>query len=418
MNLQNEQGSKEPKTQVTFALIFPIAIAILLAAVVMCAVPFSQPMSIYYEQAHELLDTGKIQSELVPIGYSGFLAFWIKLGGRDGIFLGQALLYLSSVVLGFIFLTILGSSRISVLLGSCAVAAHPYLLANIKRIVENNLVVPLFLAFCVFTFYMDKNRQRYGLIVLWGCLLGLLAVARANALSLLGVPFILFKVWGLRRDARGLLKILVFLFSVFITIGSVTAMLQGRPLYLPTHGPANFFLGANEKTANYLLGHYSPDYAFTEAIESKNISLIYNTQEGNRQLFRLALRYIIQHPIGYARLCALKFVNLFRPDYRLVAFPSMINSFRIKAFIQTLLAAPFFLWLCLVMLTFTRGIKIKSGLVVPIIFFYGLPYIIAMPDPRYRLPIDIVMILDSIYRFISLRQHAQSRAGNPKRPLR
>ena len=379
-----------------YILFFLLAFVILLSAITIRIVPFGKPMPLFYKQAQEFIATGSIQSDEMPVGYPVFLAWCIKIGGLKGIFFGQGLLYLSTVILGFIFLYILNSSKVAALLGSSILAMHPYLLINIKRIVENSLAVPLFLAFCVVGLYLNKKQVSAGGIALWGLVLGLLAVIRPNALSLLALPIIFLYKERQAKFFSKALKIAVFLVSVYLTIFLTTFMFKGRALYLPTHGAANFFGGANENTLESLIKYYNTETGYGRYLAEKNISLPADTRERQAKYFQLGLKYIAEHPLHYIWFSVFKFINLFRPDYREVMSNSTISSPLLKISVQTLLAVPFFLWLFLLILT--RRLKAKDWLVLPAVILYALPFVIATSDPRYRLPVDTLMILDSIYR--------------------
>lgn len=384
------------ETPIIFTLIVLITLAILLASISIYKVPFSHPMP-NLKTANELLIKGEIKSSQLPIGYTAFLAICIKLGGKVGVFLAQAILYISTVILGFIFLYLLGAGRRIALLGACVLALHPYLVINIKRIVENNLAVFLLLSYVVMTLLVEKSNARYVFIILWGFLLSLLMAVRPNAISLLGMPFLL----GIRdryNIHRNIPKIFIFLTVVFVVLASISITVTGSSLFLPSHAAHNFFAGANEYTAESLLKYYYAEPGFWKALKAKNIT--FDPDKSQEALYwKLGLKYISQHPFQYIWLGMLKIITLFRPDYRLVRTPSTINSFSLKLIMQTLMATPLFLWLISVVLTSTARIRVKSWFVLPIVLLYILPFILASADPRYRLPVDIVMILDCVYRF-------------------
>ena len=101
----------------------------------------------------------------------------------------------------------------------------------------------------------------------------------------------------------------------------------------------------------------------------------------------------------------IKDISASGPHYRNASQSTTVNSFYLKIIAQTFMALPFFLWLLTIAFVSGRGISVKSNLIPAIVFFYFLPFILTNADPRFRLPVDAVIILDIVYRLSLLNKN-------------
>src|ERR1700693_5406825 len=114
-----------------------LSAAVILAALSIRFAPFAAPLPIYLDVAQGLVANHGPIPNYWPPGYSLFLASAIRIAGLNGIFFGQAILYVFTVMLAYSLVASVTPVRGFALLGAIAVAVHPQLLLNIKRISDH-----------------------------------------------------------------------------------------------------------------------------------------------------------------------------------------------------------------------------------------------------------------------------------------
>ncbi|GEM_PF-1974212 len=354
-------------------------------------VPFSTPIKDYLDAA-EVLSQGRRIGQFMPIAYSLFLAAALKAGGHTAIFISQAGLYLATVFLSFCLLKELKADVIWTMAGALLVACHPYLVVNIKRIVENNLAVPFLVLFVLILHRLKSGKICYGSAVFFGVCLGLMLLIRANFLMVLPLYWL-----TLLKDSpfsfRKKIGLSLLTCAVFIgTLYTVTVGVTGHFFILPGEGGYNFFAGANPFTAEHILGEYHSEFSMAPALK------FYGIEKPSDEIYRqLALRFVTEHPLEYVRLVFLRFFALIRPDYRLLGISETVSSPQLLVVAQTFLAAPFYFWLIVKTLTFRNVPKAEDSRIFLINALYAVPFLLIMADPRYRLPMDVLFLLDSVY---------------------
>ena len=119
---------------------------------------------------------------------------------------------------------------------------------------------------------------------------------------------------------------------------------------------------------------------------------------------KLAVEYAKNHPLQYVKLTGIKILTLFRPGYHAPENFEWFSVEGIKRVSKTALAAPFFVWLFFVWKTKREFFAKENLFVFLVAALYLLPFIVANADPRYRFPMDIVFILDSVRRWLRCRR--------------
>lgn len=386
-------------------LIGLISVALIISAIIWNDIHFSFFLGLLFNDAKEFANSGIITSNFMPIGYSGFLGTCLKVGGVSGVPLCQSFIYIGIIFSAFWFLKLRGVRDILLALGTLVVALHPMLVLNIWRIHDGNLTVFLLLGFLAAGVYYTRSRNAWNILAL-GVFAGLLITVRQNAI-LLFVPalFILWdgkRIWKKIDYLHHLLRAALFLASALVLMVVVNITVKGTPLFFAPQGPYNFFAGTNEYASKYLLRDFSGENSLGEALQARGFSSG-DTRDGwfsfpPQTYKQLALDYVKNHPFEYVKLTALKLFTLLRPGYHMVENFTWDSLEGLKRFSKIILATPFFIWIFFVWKTRKEFFERENLFIFLAAVLYLLPFLIANADPRYRFPLDIILIVDSFRR--------------------
>lgn len=382
-------------------LIIAISAVMLIAAVVWHNPNFSFFVGLLFDDAKEFAQKGIITSDFMPIGYSGFLGSCMKIGGVQVIPACQAFVYSGILLAVFLFLKLHGLKSVLLALGTLAVAVHPILVLNVWRIHDGNVTVLLLMGFLASgIFYL--RLKNIGSILLMGIFMGLLFIVRQNTVFFFLIPPFLFFERTQGKKIISILKITIFLASAAVVMITANIVLKGDPFFFGKQGVYNFFSGANEYALKYLIKDYSGENSHREALKARGFSSVDAIEE--RLSFpseiyqKIALDYVKNHPLEYLKLTGLKLFTLLRPGYHTPQDFRLDSWEGLKRTAKIILAAPFFIWLFFVYKTRNNFFARENLFVFLIVIFYMMPFLIANADPRYRFPLDIVFIADSICR--------------------
>ena len=387
-------------------------------------------VSLLYNDANEFAQTGTITSNFMPIGYSGFLGLCIANGGTNLIPVCQSLIYFSILLCALIFLIFRGVKSQKLLFGILITAIHPVLFLNIWRIHDGNATVLLLLGLLVACLFAERKRNFTSTLIL-GVVTGLLLTVRINTI-LLVLPVLLIvyfpkifeyiislinktfhKAYSQSMNENIILdsknyyfQAISFMVVTILVFAVVNISIKQKPFYFPGHGFYNLFAGSNEFSSRYLLSDFSGENSLKEALSARGYTGIDKFEE--RLIFpsytykELAVEFIKEHPIEYIKLAGIKIFTLFRPGYHMVPDFSWISPEGLKRMTKILLAFPFFIWFYFILRTRANFLDKDNLLIFLVVFLYILPFILANADPRYRFPLDIIMILDCFSRYRKL----------------
>jgi hypothetical protein len=102
-----------------------LTVSMLLSTISLAKAPSSKPTPIYFEVASDVLKGATIRSRFLPVGYIAFLVTWMKLAGLRGIFVGQAVLYVATIILAYLILQMSQVDRKLILVICIVIAFHP-----------------------------------------------------------------------------------------------------------------------------------------------------------------------------------------------------------------------------------------------------------------------------------------------------
>jgi hypothetical protein len=163
------------------------------------------------------------------------------------------------------------------------------------------------------------------------------------------------------------------------------------------YGAYTFANGTHEYALEGMLRDYNGEMAMPQSMRELGLpsfGLDRSDPVIADQYMRVGWDFIRVHPLRYFALEVVKVANLFRPDYRNVNH-SFVPSAVGRA-VHTVIAVLFFVWAVL-RWSCRRLVGVSDGLVViPMLVLYLAPFVATNTDPRYRVPIDTVFIVDSV----------------------
>ena len=383
-------GHKDPN-------LYKLPLALLMVAVmgVLIAVPFTSPMGGFWIDAQQLAVTGHIKSVFTPCGYPALVGLGYRIGGIAGVVATQLLVYVSIVVAVYCILRLLEVKRAQSLLGACLIGFHPDLLINIKKIWDTNITVALLMAILAALLVIMRNGLTPARAAVAGALWGLCITVRPNfPIIALPIAFALYKapVDGNRLRALASNGALV-LAAAAIVIVAVNTGAHGT-FYFPQNGPYNLYAGDNFFTSRALVFNLNAEPSIYPSLLAAGFGPnvdVYNP--GLRPYYvQHALLYIRQNPFPALGLAALKLGTLLRPDTKIhpLATPEGIA----KAFLA--LAIPF--WVTTLVISRRYRWAIEDWLFVVFVIAYIVPFVLTNSDPRFRIPLDVLVVTHSMYR--------------------
>lgn len=377
-----------------------ICVSIALAGFAICYVSYSEPTPPIIKGAQQLLEGKKI-TEFQNVGAMILVFIGLRFFGHEGIYLINTLIYL--LIVSFVFLNLrrLKLKPSLCFLGAILVSIHPILFANIKRVTDYSLSTLLLLMF-IYTLLITKDSHiKNSLRVMgWGLLFTLLLLARPNFLLL--ILLVGIYEWKYHREhwLRVCLRVGAIAFIGIFLASSVNYMTKGKFMLTdPYYAAETFYCGANPYTAKYLfiLRSAAIEDSIPKALKEKGINKDnFDRDQLTKMYFKNSFEFIKEKPLYYLGLLLLKTAHFFAPNYRRI-FSSEIGNPWFIFILQTVLALPFFLWLMIrwkVSRTLGQLYLFETPL---LIILYALPFILIYAEPRYRWPLDIVLIVDTVY---------------------
>ena len=370
-------------------------VSAVIAGVAIRMVPYSNPGPGMLNDARALLATGHTTMPFFETGYNGLLALGLWLGGLNGILFLQAVTYIASVLLTYALITIAGGRRIAAVIAALLVAINPYMVVNIKRTADNNLEIPSLLGMVLVLVWIWHGGKGIRVVIAAGLTAGIAVIARSNFAPLIALA--LWPLWVRSRFADAVMIVAIALSLVLTT----NRRLTGHWILTPTHGAYTFYIGANAFTAHSLVREYNSEGSLESALKADHVDLkgmdAYSFGNAHPEIFwRLGLRYVVEHPVKFLGLGLLRIITTFRPDYRQLA-TSKTASPGVLIVVQTCLALIAVVWIA-TRICLARAVGIFDGiLAIPIVVLLLVPLFFFNSDPRFRRPIEVIMIADTVW---------------------
>lgn len=379
-----------------------------MAAVVALTISPSAPVSpLRVAVLNDIIAGRSVAYTPYPVGYFAFAAFAIRWFGMRGLAAAQGALYVATVLLAYATLCGLRVSRRAALVGALAVAVYPNMLFAITKFMDTGPSCFLLAAFA----YLVMRLKREGLSIvnaaIGGALFGMMLIVRPNALTL--APIAVWAAFGGRRLTVAQLARLAGASALAVGIAAAVIMpLKGRFVVFDRFYAADAFVnGTHEHALEGTLRDYNGEMAMPKTMRELGLP-VYGLDRSDPlaadEYMRVAWNFIREHPFRYAVLEAFKVVNLFRPDYRNVK--QSVIPLALGRTIHTVIAALFFVW-ALLRWRCRQFYGLGDGLIlIPMLVLYFAPFVATGTDPRYRIPIDVVLIIDSVL-CLSILSHSR-----------
>jgi len=357
---------------------------------------------------HDIIAGRSVAYTPYPVGYIAFAAFAIRWFGMRGLAAAQGALYVATVLLAYATLCGLRVSRRAALAGALAVAVYPNMLFAITRFMDTGPSCFLLSAFAYLVMRLKRDGLSIANAAIGGTLFGMMLLVRPNTLTL--APIAVWAEFSRRRLTVAQFARLAGASALALGIAAAVIIpLKGRFVVFDRFYAADAFAnGTHEHALEGTLRDYNGEMTMPQTMRELGLpfyGLDRSDPAGADQYMRVAWNFIGEHPFRYAILEAFKVVNFFRPAYRNVN-QSVIRQL-IGRTMHTVIAALFFVWAAL-RWRCRHFYGLGDGLVViPMLVFYLAPFVAAGTDPRYRFPIDIVLIVDSVL-CLSILWHGRS----------
>ena len=381
------------------------AVACIFALALALRQPISDPMPGYLDDLREWAATGHIADTFTPLAYPLFAAPAYRIAGLRGVALLQAALLLALFAISIKTLRELQLPARWAALGALLILFHPDLFLSVAKIWDVALSTTLLLLIVLLALARRGPAIALALGVAFGC--GLFC--RPNYIFLAApILYALLTAPAPRPAApRALAAFTAILATAALVFALLGAAAHGRP-FLPRNGPYNLYAGNNPYTAATLwtslnaetsiypafdqaypglapTADYTP--AYTAFFYSPALEPLYT---------RESLLFALRHPVQEARLIALKAFTLFRPDTKVHPLGSAAGL------LKFLLALPAPFLLTLLLLPGRPALGRPDRLLFWVYAAYILPFLLTNSDPRFRTPLDALLLLH-IVRLLFLR---------------
>jgi len=373
---------------------------LVLTQVVALKVPFTDPLPEYNFPALEFAQTHHISSVFLPIGYSALLGLgqWIFHGQAGSTVVGVTL-YLVWVAFVWLLLQQLGVTAKQALIAAAVFSVYPDIVLSIYKVMDTTLTSVLLLSFLTCIIYLVRTRDSYKADILLAIALGIAITVRPNLVLLF--PLTWFLLWKYQVP-RGFLRA-VGQFAIAVALYAAVTMVVHGSVFLPRNGPYNLFAGANEYTEQGLSA-MSAENSIIPALKDRGIVAEQHWDRPDSvpgvndirdlQYERLytheAIAYMEAHPLTTIELPALKFVTLLRPDTKAHSAKSAAGIAKV------VLAFVFPAWIIVCFLLPRPGQGVTRVIVPLTIFTYIVPFLLTVSAPRFRVPIDILCLVEIV----------------------
>jgi hypothetical protein len=386
-----------------------VVLLILLPAVVvvtMVVVPFSTPMGGFWSDAQQFAATGRIRSSFTPCGYPALLGIGLRAGGQAGVVALQLLIYAAIIIGVYVVLRLLELDRATAAIGGGLIALHPDLVVSIKKIWDTDVTAALLVLICASLLVVMRRGLTPVRATVAGLLWGLSIDVRPN-FPVLVLPFA-FAFWFApvhgNRTRAILLNGTLALLGAAITVVVLSTVVHGS-FYIPENGPYNFYAGDNALTEQALLTNLNAEPSIYPSLLASGFPADVNVYAPGLRPYYVnhALLFIRHHPFLALKLVLLKLGTLLRPDTKIYPIASLGGA--VKALVA--LAIPFWLISLFALREYTWGVE--DSLFVMFAVAYMIPFLLTNSDPRFRIPLDALLLAHAIYRiakFLPIRCQA------------
>jgi hypothetical protein len=373
-------------------LILLLLVTAFLSIAVAFRIPITHPMPGYRADIVEWAANGRIADTFTPLAYPLFAGPAYRFAGDHGILVLQILLHLALAVVCYLLLRELRLPVTWSAYGSLPIVLFPDLILSVAKFWDLTLSTVLLLIFVFVCLRIAHSVPSPGiaLTATSGLIFAAAIFCRPNLILLLPIVFFLL----LPRRTNLSAACAARRFAVFLVLAATGFSLLGvashGTIYFPSNGPYNLYAGQNPQTNAALLDHLNAEFSlapdFYASHPGQPLPDFYSPEMGN-DFTRRSIQFATHHPAEELRLFALKLFTLFRPDTKL--HPLFSASGLIKSF----LAAPVILFLAALLLPGRPPLSFDDRLLFAFEVCYILPFLLTNSDPRFRTPLDALLLL-------------------------
>ena len=383
-----------------------LAVLVCLLAVIVAgaviAVPFSWPMGGFWYDANQFASSGHIRTVFTPCGYPALLGLALRAGSNAGVVAMQLLIYVSALIAVYLVLRLLALDRTTAAIGSALLGLHPDVVISIKKVWDTNITTVLLLLLCASLLAVVRKRLTPARATMTGILWGLSINVRPNFPAMI-LP-IAFAFWvaplpGNRIRALFMNGTLALL-GAAVTVFAVSTVVHGS-FYIPQNGPYNLYAGDNAFTERALLANLNAEPSIYPSLLANGFGPAVNVYDPTLRPYYVdhALLFLQQHPLTALKLVWLKLVTLLRPDSKIYPLDSL------GGVVKSLLALAIPLWLLVLFRLRRYPWGVEDWLFVIFAVAYVTPFLLTNSDPRFRIPLDLLLLTHAIYRLARWQLH-------------
>jgi len=373
-------------------LILLLLITGLLSVAVALRGAVTYPMPGYGTDTVEWAATGHVDDTFTPLAYPLFAGPAYRLAGGRGVVVLQIFLQLGLAGVCYLLLRELRLPASWSAYGLLPVALFPELILSVNKLWDVTLSTVLLLLFVLACLRIAHSAPSPTLkqTTIAGIIFAAAGFCRPNLILLLPVLLVLLL---LRGSGLSLARKTGY-FAVFCMVAAGGFCLLGigghGSIYFPRNGPYNLYAGHNPETREALLNHLNAEFSlipdFSASHPGEPVPDFYSPEVG-ATFTRRSIDFAIHHPGEEIKLFFLKIFIFFHPDTK---FHPLLSPFGL---VKSVLALPVFLFLAALLLPGRPPLSFEDKLLLAFEIMYVLPFLLTNSDPRFRTPLDALLLL-------------------------
>jgi len=389
-----------------------------LAVAVAWRVPLTAPTANYAAAAQEWGRNGSIGNTFTPLFDAMLLGIAERLAGMRGVELLHGLVHVALGITGLALLRRLRVPEAQAMAVALLLLVFPDLLTSVVKIWDVALTTELLLLLLLLCVVLLEERSapwvgKTALLVAASVLFGTALSLRPNVLLL--APAILYaSVSPLRGFAAKAVAMLAFC-AMGAAVFAGLAVAEHGSFFVAGNGPYNLFAGHNPWSAWSLEQTLNGEQSILKAVRDHEVSAglpvsieQLQTPALNPLYLRWSREFAFSHPAEETRLLALKFFTFFRPDTKAHALRTPAGL------VKALFALPAVLY-AMALVRRRAELDGTDWFLLSWSLLYLLPFLATNADPRFRTPLDAVMLIAAA-RLVWARSPTVHFGGKEKRP--
>jgi hypothetical protein len=360
-----------------------LTVSLLVAITVSRVLPYYRGGE-YADPAMEMVRSGHIYYNFLPVGYPALLALGYKAFGSEAGFtavnIALSLLMLASA---WLYLRVTGLSVKLTLFVVAALSIYPDFCLSYNKTQDINLTAIALFAFMSSMVLMNRVRDSFGYPdALVGLSTGMAALVRPNLMLLVFASWLVLYRSNIHRlFSRSLLQAVI----AAVVYCSITILVHGS-MFFPRNGPYNLFAGYNPYTIEHL---WNEEDSIPFDLAAQHVQYTDNRDPKLDSFYKKsAVAFIRAHPGRAVKLDVLKFTSMMLPDLHVHPANTVPGMMKIMCS----LGIP--LWFVIVLLWKSPRSDDAKLLVSLVLASVILPFCLIISTQRFRIPLDFICWVD------------------------